>query len=99
MELPKFLVRELTGFTELAIESPQPEKRSHPRFPYGKQAVFWPHRGGPGRGIFVRDISVSGLSLIDNQAQKPGSLFQTCLTRTSGKPVTIECAEQRCAEA
>jgi hypothetical protein len=88
---------EITGFSAMDTESPQPERRRHPRLPYGKQAVVWPRMGGGSKAVFVRDISISGLSLIDNQPMKTGERFEICLTPPTGRPVTVECAAQRCA--
>jgi hypothetical protein len=102
VELALAVYEEITGTTPLpAVESEDSDRRKHRRMPFGFRATILPTRRGvegPASVVMVRDMSLAGVSILNEDALKNGTIFTIEFKGQRERPVKIRCTAVRCEQ-
>ncbi len=102
MELSPAVYEEITGTSALPpIPGEDSDRRKYRRMPFGFRATILPTRKGvegPASVVMVRDISLAGISLLNEDALKNGTSFVVEFRGGQDRPVKIRCATVRCEQ-
>ncbi len=102
MELALAVYEEITGTTPLpAVEGEDSDRRKHRRMPFGFRATILPTRRGvegPATVVMIRDMSLAGISILNEDALKNGTNFTIEFKGQRERPVKIRCTAVRCEQ-
>ncbi|MGD0461207.1 MAG: PilZ domain-containing protein [Tepidisphaeraceae bacterium] len=102
MELSLEAYEEITGTSPLPpVEADGSDRRKHRRMPFGFRATIQPMRKGvegPPTVVMVRDISLTGIGVLHEEAIKQGTSFVIEFKGSRDRPVKIRCTAVRCEQ-
>jgi PilZ domain-containing protein len=101
VEIPVRIYEEITGLAELPppVDEADYERRKHRRVPFGHKATITPERKGYDNTpavVMVRDVSLGGVSFINDDALKVGTPILIEFKGLQERPVKLHCAVVRC---
>lgn len=101
MEISDAIYEEITGLSELPppVDEADYERRKHRRVPFGHRAIILPERKGFDNApavVMVRDISMSGVSFLHDEALKVGTPMQIEFKGHEERPVKVHGTVVRC---
>ena len=101
MEISVRIYEEITGQSDLPppVDEADYERRKHRRVPFGHRATITPERKGFDNTptvVMVRDVSVGGVSFLNDEALKPGTPLVIEFKGHQDRPVQLHCAVARC---
>jgi hypothetical protein len=101
VELPLGIFEEITGLGNLPppVDQADHDRRKNQRAPFGFRGTITHEKKGEqvSSVVMVRDISIGGLSFLNEETLKPGTLFVMEFKGVDDRPVQIRCSVQRCA--
>jgi hypothetical protein len=102
VELPLGIFEEITGLGNLPapVDQADYDRRKNQRAPFGFRGIISHEKKGGEQVssvVMVRDISLGGLSFLNEEPLKPGTLFVMEFKGVDDRAVQIRCSVQRCA--
>jgi hypothetical protein len=102
VELALAVYEEITGTTPLpTVAGEDSDRRKHRRMPFGFRATILPTRRGvegPASVVMIRDMSLAGVSFLNEDALKNGIVFTIEFKGQRERPVKIRCTAVRCEQ-
>jgi hypothetical protein len=99
IELPPDFFEQITGYRVSPMGPVADEKRVQSRVPLSRRALLTRWIKGQAAiaiAVMVREISVTGISVLASEQLKSREVFTIALPRREGEPVTVRCEVVRC---